>query len=240
MSLRSVLPLTATIPPGATARVLAKPRVAFRPERLVVSPHSFPLSLVRRAWTWPLVVIGHVLGRLHRGLAKLLRVDLYAAHERREYVSVEYAQAHADEVSWEYASWDQDEETKDEETEDEDEGRPFILVPTALDRRERLLAPLGRASRWLSQLRLRWQQAQLATLLVCDITISSQSQFVDGAAPLPAEMFATTSIDTFVNFKSCMVGQEITIDVHNGNRRACQLLAAFIGISADDRVRAAP
>jgi len=232
MSLKSVLPLTATIPPDTTARVRAKLHTTFRPERLVISPHSFPLSLVRRAWTWPLVVIGHVLGRLHRGLAKLLRVDPYAAHERREYVSVEYAQAHADEVSWEYASWDQDEET-------EDEGRPFVLVPTALNRRERLLAPLGLASRRLSQLRLCWQQAQLATLLVCDITISSQSQFVDGAAPLPADMFATTSIDTFVNFKSCMVGQEIAVDVHNGNRRECQLLATLIGISADARVGAA-
>jgi hypothetical protein len=36
-----------------------------------------------------------------------------------------------------------------------------------------------------------------------------------------------------------MVGQEITVDVHNGNRRACQLLATLIGISADDRVGAA-
>jgi hypothetical protein len=145
---RALMALMATIPPGATARMLSKPRVAFRPERLLISPQSFPLALARRVWTWPLVVIGHVLGRLHRGLAKLLRVDLYAAHEHREYVSVEYAQAHADEVSW-----DQDEETKDE-----DEDRPFILVPTSLNRRERMLAPLGRASRWLSQLRLRWQR----------------------------------------------------------------------------------
>jgi hypothetical protein len=240
MSLKSILPLTATIPPGATARVLAKPRVAFRPERLLISPHSFPLSLVRRAWTWPLVAIGRVLGRLHRGLAKLLRVDLYAAHERREYVSWEYAQEQADEVSWEYAPWDQDEETKDEET--KDEGRPFILVPTALNRHERLLTPLGRASRRLSQLRLCWQQAQLSTLLVCNITISAQSQFVDGAAPLPTEMFPlpTDMFAAFVNFKSCMVGQEIEVDVHNGNRRACQLVAALIGISTDNRVGGVP
>ena len=129
--------MTATIPPGATARVSTKPRSAFQPERLVVSPHSFPLSLARRVWTWPLIVIGHVLGRVHRRLAKLLRVDLLAAHERREYVSVEYAREHPEEVvSWEYASWDQD-----EQTEDESEERPFILVSTPLNRRERLLAP---------------------------------------------------------------------------------------------------
>lgn len=105
-------------------------------------------------------MIGSVLGRVHRGLAKLLRVDIFAAHERREYVSVEYAQTHAEEVSWEYESWDQSEKDEDEA---DSEGRPFILVPTPLNRRDRLLAPLGRASRWLSQLRLRWQQAQLST-----------------------------------------------------------------------------
>lgn len=228
MSLRSVLALTGTIPPGATARVLAKPRAAFRPERLLVSPQSFPLSLVRRVWTWPLIVIGHVLGRVHRGLAKLLRVDLFATHERREYVSAEYARAHPEEV----VSWD--------EEEDEGEGRPFILVPTSLSRRERLLAPLGRASGRLSQLRLRWQQAQLSDVFVCGITISGQSQFVDGAAPLPADMFATPSIDTFVDFKSCGVRQEITVDVHNGSRRECQLIATLIGISADNRVGGPP
>lgn len=222
MSLRSFLSLTATIPPDTTARVVAKLHTAFRPDRLFVSPHSFPLSLVRRAWTWPLVAIGHVLSRLHRGLVRLLRVDLHAAHERREYVSVEYARTHADEVSWEYASWDQA----------EGDGRPFILVLTPLDRRERLLAPLSRASRGLSRLRLCWQQAQLSTLLVCDIAISQQSQFADGAAPLPADLFATTSID-LVNFKSCLVGQEIAVDVHNGNRRACQLMASLIGVIPD-------
>lgn len=230
MSHKSILPLTATIPPGATARVITKPRAAFRPERLLVSPHSFPLSLARRTWTWPLVAIGNVLSLAHRGLAKLLRVDLHAAHERREYVSVEYAQTN--EVFWD----------EDEENEDESEGRPFILVPTALNRRERLLAPLGRAARRLSQIRLRWQQAQLATLLVCNITISKQPQFVDGAAPLPADLFAAPSIDTFVNFSapSCMAGHEIEIDVHNGNRRECQLMMTLIGVSYGSHVGEAP
>ena len=237
MSLRSILPLTATIPPGATARVTTRPRTAFRPERLLFSPHSFPLSLARRVWTWPLVVIGHVLGRVNRGLAKLLRVDLHATHERREYVSVEYAQTHAEEVSWEYASWDQDEQT---EAEDEDEGRPFVLVPTPLNRRERLLAPLGRASRWLSQLRLRWQLTQLSDVFVCGIKISGQSQLVDGASPLPADMFASSSIDAFVNFASCAVSNSIEVEVHNGNRHECQLMATLIGISADNRVGGTP
>lgn len=235
MSLRSILPLTATIPPGATVRVSTKPRATFRPERLLVSPHSFPLSLARRVWTWPLVVIGNVLGRVHRGLAKLLRVDLLAAHERREYVSVEYAQAHPEEVvSWEYTSWDQGEEDEDED------GRPFILVPTPLNQRERLLAPLGRVSGWLSQLRLRWQQAQLSTVLVRNITVATQPQFVAGATPLPADLFATPSIDTFMNFDapSCMVGQEIEIDVHNGNRRECRLMMTLIGISRDNHAGA--
>jgi len=233
MTLRSTLPLTATIPPGATARVITRPRTAFRPERLLVSPHSFPLSLARRVWTWPLVIIGNVLGRMHRGLAKLLRVDLYATHERREYVSVEYVQAHPEEV----VSWDGDEESEDE---NENEGRPFILVPIPLNRRERLLAPLGWVSGRLSQLRLRWQQAQLSTVLVYNITVAKQRQFVDGAAPLPADLFAAPSISAFVNFNapSCMAGQEIEIDVHNGNRRECRLMMTLIGISKDSHAGA--
>ena len=229
MSLRSILPLTATIPSGTTARITTRPRTAFRPERLLFSPHSFPLSLTRRVWTWPLVVIGNVLGRVNRGLTKLLRVDLHATHERREYVSVEYAQTHAEEV----VSWDGDEES-------EDEGRPFILVPTPLNRRERLLAPLGRASGRLSQLRLRWQQAQLSDVFVCGITISGQSQLADSASPLPADMFASSSIDAFVNFVSCAVGNSIEVEVHNGNRRECQLMASLIGINADNRVEGVP
>lgn len=225
MSHKFILPLTATIPPGKTARVSAKLRAAFRPERLLISPHSFPLPLVRRVWTWPLVTIGNVLGRVHRGLAKLLHIDLYATHARLEYVSVEYAQMHAEEVSW-------------AENEDGDEDRPFILIPVPLNRRERLLTPLGRASGRLSQLRLSWQEAQLSTLFVWDITISKQTQFVDGASPLPADMFASPSIDVLVKLSTCPAGREIEIDVHNGNRRECRLMATLIGISKDDHVSA--
>lgn len=223
MHIKSILPLTATIPPGKAVCVRTKLRTAFRPERLLISPQSFPLSLVRRAWTWPLVTIGNVLSRVHRELAKLLCVDLLAAHARREYVSVEYARAHVGEATW-------DENVDDEnENENENEGRPFILIRTPLNRRERLLAPLGRAGRRLSGLRLHWQQAQIATLRVCNITIAKQAQFVGGAAPLPADLFSA-----FVNFNApaCMVGHEIEIDVHNGNRRECQLLMALIGTTA--------
>lgn len=202
--------MTAAIPPDMGARVISMVYLRFRPERLIISPHSFPLSLTRRAWTWPLVAIGSVLIRAHRRLAKILRVDPCAPHERKEYMSAEYAQTH--EVCW-----------------DDDDDRPFVLVPTKLNRRERLLAPLDRASRRLSQVRLRWQQAQLSTLTVCDITISGRSQFVDGQNPLPADMFATSQIDDFVNLGDCAVGQKIGIEVHNGNRRKCQLQMSFVG-----------
>jgi hypothetical protein len=37
--LKPRLLLTATIPPGATARVSTKPLAAFRPEGLLISPH---------------------------------------------------------------------------------------------------------------------------------------------------------------------------------------------------------
>lgn len=213
MTSRSFLPMTATIPPGATARMIAKPRMAFRPERLIVSPHSFRLSLARRAWTWPLVAIGSMLGRVRRGLARLLRVDLYAPHERREYVSAEYAQAH--EVCWD---------------DDDEHDRPFILISTPPGRRGRLLASLGRASSRLSGLRLDWQHRQLHTLVLRDVRISKRSQIVDGAAPLPVGMLADFSIDAFLRFNTCTVGDDIEINVHNGSGRECRLLMTLIGI----------
>lgn len=219
MNLRSMLPLTAAITPGATAHLRAKPPSVFRPERLIVSPHSFPLPLVRRVWTWPIVTTGQVLARVHRVLAKLLQVDLYAAHERRQYVGVEYTRMHPEEV----VSWDED-------AEDESEGRPFIWVQAPLNRRERLLALLGRAQRHLSQLRLRWQQKQLSTLRVCNITIAKQSQF---GTPMPADLFGPSITPMDFNAPPCIPGHEIEITVHNGNRRKCQLMMTLIGISRD-------
>jgi hypothetical protein len=217
---RAFLSLTATIPPGETAHVRIKVQVPFRPGRLVISPQSFPPSLGRRLWTWLPVKIGNALGRMHRGLARLLHVDLYATHVRREYVSLEYMRAHPQEM----ADWHMS-----EEPEDETEDRPFVLVSIPLNRRERLLAPSRGAAKYLSQLRLRWQQAQLSTLLIQDITVSQQSQIVEGGSSLPADLFATFAIDAFVNFSSCPAGHEVTIEIYNGNRRKCQLVGAFIG-----------
>jgi uncharacterized protein YjiS (DUF1127 family) len=220
---RSLLSLTATIPPGETAHLSTKLCTPFRPERLLISSQSFPLSLARRLWTWLPVTIGNSLGRVHRGLAKLLRIDLYATRKRREYVSLEYARVHPEEI----VTWH-----KSEEPEDKVEDRPFILIPTPLNRRERLLTPLGRAARYLTQLRLRWQLTQLSTLLVQNITISRQSQIVEGRAPLPGDMFATLLVTTIdVNLNTCQAGHEINIEVHNGNRRECRLVMAFFGAS---------
>ena len=225
MNIRTQLPLTATIPSGTTIRLIARSRSAFRPERLLVSPLSFPLSLARRVWTWPLVAIGSVLVRAHRGLAKLLRVDLHAMRARREHVSAEYARAHPEEVSW-------------DEDEDSAEGRPFVLVSTPLSRRERLLVPLSRAAGRLSQVRLRWQLSQLSTVLVRDVAISRRTLLVDGASSLPADVFAAPAIGSFVSFSapSCRPGDAIEIEVHNGNRRECRLAMTVVG-SAEPELR---
>ena len=40
----SVLSLASTIPPGESARVVTTSLTTFRPERLIVSPGSFPLK----------------------------------------------------------------------------------------------------------------------------------------------------------------------------------------------------
>jgi len=212
MNASSFLPLTATIAPGATARVSTRLRSPFRPERLLISPFSFSLPLVRRLWTWFPVTIGNGLGRVHRGLARLLHVDLYPTHEQLEHVSLDYKQTHPEEV----VLWD------------EEADRPFILVPTPLNRRGRLLAPLGRAARSLALLRLRWQQAQLSTLRIGSITIATKPPVVDNTVRLSDGLFDKTvhlSADLF------RAGDEFEIEVHNGNHRQCQLIMALIGVS---------
>ena len=203
------------IPPGESASVAAMPRTAFRPERLVVSPSSFRPSLTRRALTWPIVAIGDALDRARRGLAWLLRVDLRAVHERREYVNpAEIARrAGEDDPSW---SWD-------------DDGDPYVVVRTPCRRRERLLAadgPLGRASRRLSRVRLRWQEAQLATLVVREIQISDRPMLAHGVA-VPADLVSSLPL----NLPTCMAGCRISIEVENRNRRECRLAMALIGTS---------
>jgi hypothetical protein len=49
-------------------------------------------------------------------------------------------------------------------------------------------------------------------------------------------MFASSSIDTFVNYTSCVVGNSIEVEVHNGNRHECRLMMMLIGVSADNQV----
>lgn len=224
---RSVLHMTDTIPPGQTVAMIALLRTAFRPERLVISPASFQLPWVRRAWTRPLVATGGALSRVHRGIARILRVDLHAARERQEFVSMEYARAHPEEV----VSWGDE----DDDDSSDGDGRPSIHVPIPLSRRERLLAPLGRASAWLPQVRRRWQEAQLSTLRVCSITIAGQPQLVSGAE-LSASLFSAAMIgDSPVRLgPSCAAGHEIRIEVRNDNRRACQLMVALIGTARTD------
>lgn len=192
------------------------------------SPQSFPLPLLRRVWTWPLVKAGNAMLRVQRGLAKLLRVDLYAARERREYVSAEYAQEHADEVSWDEAdeeAWDvEDEAVLADAFEAITAGRPFVMVPIPLNRRACVLDQLGHVVGWLRECGLRWQRVQLSTLIVHDIKINAQS--------LPADMFAAPAMDGFVNMASSGAGHSIEVHVENRKQRECRLVMSLIGTSA--------
>jgi hypothetical protein len=209
----SILSLTAAIPSGETAHLVATPNTAFRPERFVFSPSSFSLSLTRRAWTWPLIAIGSVLGRALNGFARLLRVDLHASHLRREYTSVEYAMTHPDEVRW-------------GDDGDDDDERPFVLITAPVSRRGRLLASLGKVFDRLAQVRLSWQQAQLGSLIVRDVKISANSHFAHGTNGIPADMLTDLTFST-----TCMPDTKIEIVVHNMNRRGCRLVMAIIGTS---------
>jgi hypothetical protein len=215
--------MTAVIPPGKRAIVTVKPRTAFRPERVVISAASFPLSRRRRVWTKPLVVIGSGVGRAHRALARLLRVDLHAPREQREYIDGdpeddEYRDAIAMPGDYYY---------------DDDEDRYYRETPLPLNRRERFLAPIGNTARRLSGVRVRWQQEQLGTLLICQITIAKQPMLAD-AGPLPADMFSTSAIDNFLDLGTCTDGHEIAIAIENTNRRECRLAMALIGTTASD------
>lgn len=216
---RSILSLASTIPPGESARVVTTSPTTFRPERLIVSPGSFPPSRTRRALTWPLVTIGDALDRARRGVAGLLRVDLHAVHERREYLGPAEA-----------ASVEAARRTGDDELSWDDDGDPYVVVRTPCSRRERLLAtsgPLSRASRWLSRVRIRWQEAQLGTLVVRDIKISGQPMFAH-AALIPADLVSALPMD----LATCTPGNSISIEVENRNRRACRLTMVLIGTIA--------
>lgn len=189
-----------------TGCAVAKSYRTFRPEHLIISPQSFPLSRLRRVWTWPIVLIGRALLLARRGLAKLSCVNLAAQRMCREYVSVDHE---GDVPTW-----------------DDEVGRYYILVPSPLNRRERLLALLERLALRLWRVNANWQSAQLATLVVCDIKISKIS--------LPGHIRLSSVIDTFIRFEKectaeCTAGSEIEIEVHNGNRRECQLKMALLG-----------
>lgn len=254
---RAVLPMTAEIPPGTTARVTGRPTSAFRPERILISEGSFPIPWARRAWTWPLVHLGRGLHRAHRGLARLLRVDLIAPRERWLPVSKAFALAHPDEVSWSPGyEWreknrclhdvdedvDRSEENGDngegsegEENEEKGEdGHWYVIVPVPFKRRERLLGSIDRLARRLSGVRTRWQRAQLATLMICDIQVSRRSQIMGGGGPLPAELFSTSAVDNFLQLETCDGEGEIAIEVMNAGTRACQLRMGVVGMQILD------
>jgi hypothetical protein len=208
--IRKIFPLSATIPPGQRTIVTATPKEPFRIDRLTISPQSFPVPALRKLWTWPLVHTGAALGRAHRALARLLRVDLYASHERRDPVG--------------------DEEEGDDIFEDYDgpECTRYRVVAIPLNRRERLLGPLGSTARRLADVRLRWQNAHLAHVTILDITIGKLPQ-LSATGTLPGDLFTTNTIAGLVPLDPCTAGHAITIEIENGSRRECQLTAALIG-----------
>ena len=211
---RATLPLMATIPSGTRAAVTARLFTDFRPDRFTISPQSFPLPAPRRLWTWPLVKAGRALRRGHRVLAKALRVDLYADHERREYIADHEG---LDAESYEFPDVHQDED-----------GLWYRVVAIPLNRRERFLGPIDRAARRLSDVRLRWQLGHVAFLTIHDITVAARSQMTENGA-LPADLFAAPAIDQFVTFKPCAGVHDIAVTIENGSQRTCHLVAAFIG-----------
>ena len=214
MMTRSALPLRAVIPRGMRAVVTARPYQAFRPDRLTISPESFPVPALRRLWTWPLVKAGRALRRGHRVLAKALRVDLYASHERREYI--------ADHEGLDASDYE------DPDIHEDEDGMRYRVVAIPLNRRERFLEPIGRVARRFSDVRLRWQLGHVALLTIHDITVSNRSAMTERGA-LPADLFAAPAIDQFVTFDSCAAQHDIAVTIENGSQRTCHLVAAFIG-----------
>jgi hypothetical protein len=221
------------ISPGTSATVTASLRAAFRPERLIISSSSFQLSRLHRIRTWPAIKVGDGLTRLHRTLARALRVDLYAPHERRDRVTdQELAEIDQEEPDAENPS-----ETIEElryrhgfaiEYDEDDNEHWYRIVEIPLNRRERALAPLGRVARRLSGVRRTWQEAQASLLMVREIMIGDRSQLPQ-SGPLPADMFNVSAIDAYVSFESCAAGQEIRINIDNGSAYPCHLMMTMIG-----------
>lgn len=211
---RATLPLMATIPSGTRAAVTARLFTDFRPDRFTISPQSFPLPAPRRLWTWPLVKAGRALRRGHRVLAKALRVDLYADHERREYIADHEG---LDAEGYEFPDVHQDED-----------GLWYRVVAIPLNRRERFLEPIGRAAVRLSDIRLRWQLGHVALLTIHQITVGGRPRMSDNGV-LPADLFASAAINNFLTFDSCAKDKDITVEIENGSPRTCHLKASFIG-----------
>jgi hypothetical protein len=215
-NIRKALSMSAEIGPGKHTVVTAEPRETFRPERVLISPNSFPLPRWRLAWTWLPFTIGNGLGRAHRSIAKLLRVDLHAEHERREYLPDNYEGGETDEIFYDYG---------------EDDGRYYRLVAIPLNRRERFLAPIGRVADRLSRVRTSWQLRHLAMVSIRNVTISKHPLMAPGSV-LPADMF-THAVDAFVSFEPCKEGSKIEIEIANGSPRACQLVMSLIGTAVE-------
>ena len=208
--------MSAVIPPGKGAWVTARPHQMFRPERITISPNSFPVPLPRQIWTWPLVALGSALTRVHRKLVRVLRVDPHAVHERHEPVDDAYV---GDDAIEKYDN-------------DYDELRRYRVVPIPFTFRERMLGPLGRAAAWLAGIRLRWQQHHLGFLTITNVMINARPALNEDAK-LSADLFAAPAIDSFVSFEPCKAGRDITITIENGSRRECRLSMAIFGTTVE-------
>lgn len=213
-SSRSMLPFSATIPSGKIAEIVAKPREAFRPERILISPHSFAVPALRRFWTWPILKVGSLLTRTHRGLVRLLRVKPTVPKERHERVDDDYVTP---------------EGVEEDIFEDEYDGHRYRRIVVPLNLRERFLGTLSRAATYLTRMRLRWQEEQLGYLTITDVKIGSRAA-MESIGPLPGDMFAAGTLDNFVTFGApCAAGHDITITIKNDSPRECGLLMTIIG-----------
>lgn len=238
-TVRKVLPMSISqpIPPGASGIVVATPQELFRAERVLVSPSSFPLPWYRLAWTWPAITTGTWIGRAHRVIARWLRVDLHASHERREYIDepteAEIAAAEPRDERLDVAHDDGDGDGGVTEifTEfDGEQDRYYRIVEIPLSRRERFLRPIGRLAGRLSRVRTSWQMRHLAMVSITNVKISAVPIVAPGNA-LPADMFAGAT-DALVSFEPCKAGSKIEVEVANGSPRACQVVMSLIGTAA--------
>lgn len=221
---KMVMALGVVIPPGREGTCVVWPkRGAFRPDRVVVSPESFPVPVARRAWTWPAVAAGRILARAHRALARALRVDPHAPRERRVYLA-------PGQLSYE-ADPELEVQIDDEDEEPDGSVRRFVTVPVQRSRSERALDLIGHAARALSQTRLRWQEQHLAKVVISEIRIGGTPQLA-GAGAVPVSLLNSASAgESFLSLQTCATGSDICVSVVNGSTRTCELKMAMIGIA---------